>query len=371
MTENYKLKDFFDIRLVQRIARDVQKVWKPFPSMDFVEQIVKKLPDLELKDRAGLIAIHLHRCLPPDYPEALDILLHALQKAELEEPKSGMSGFYFMPHSLFVAEYGMGYFDLSMNALYEITQRFTSEFAIRPFLLRYPERSLALLSKWAKDPNEHVRRLVSEGTRPRLPWAMRLPEFQVSPQPVLQLLEQLRTDTSAYVRRSVANNLNDISKDHPALVVQTCSRWMKELGDPIKDICVHALRSLVKAGDPSALSVLGFAHQVAATAKILTSNEVVNLGENLVFEVEISSLEQEPTTLIIEYVIHYLKSNGTHRPKIFRLAKEHFGALETKKYTRRKQFIDFTTRTHYPGTHFLEIQVNGKRYGKQAVEVVT
>ncbi|MCB9319977.1 MAG: DNA alkylation repair protein [Lewinellaceae bacterium] len=370
MAENYKLKDFFDIPLVQRIAHDVQKVWKPFPVKDFVDQIAKTLPDLELKERAGLIASHLYQCLPPAYPKALDILVRSLQQADMEGSKSGMSGFYFMPHSLYVAGYGMDHFDLSMQALYEITQRFTSEFAIRPFILSYPERTLQLLAQWASDPNEHVRRLVSEGTRPRLPWAMRLPEFQKNPEPVLELLEMLRADPSEYVRRSVANNLNDIAKDHPQRVIEVCNRWMYEIGETARALCSHALRGLIKAGNPAALAALGVDHDVSAGAGILTCKTEVRKGDYLVFEVEVFSREKEPASLVIEYVIHYLKANAKHSTKVFRLAKEEFGPLETKRYTRRKQFVDFTTRTHYPGTHFLEIQVNGKRYGKQAFEVV-
>ena len=163
-----------------------------------------------------------------------------------------------MPHCFFVAEYGLDHFEPSMQAHYQLTQRFTAEFSIRPFLIKHTEATLARLRQWARDPNEHVRRLVSEGTRPRLPWASRLPAFQADPAPVLALLELLKDDPALYVRRSVANNLNDIGKDHPRVLMQTAQRWMRDATPERAWVVRHALRWAVKQGDPAALKVLGF-----------------------------------------------------------------------------------------------------------------
>ncbi|MEZ4897003.1 MAG: DNA alkylation repair protein [Saprospiraceae bacterium] len=282
-----------------------------------------------------------------------------------------MSPFYYMPHSLFVAEYGLNHFEHSMQALYEITKRFTSEFAIRPFLIKYPEQTLSILAEWTQDPSEHVRRLVSEGTRPRLPWAMRLPEFQKDPQPALRLLELLRNDPSEYVRRSVANHLNDISKDHPELVLRTCEKWWLPGSENMQSLCSHALRTLVKAGHPEALAILGFRHRIDVTAKLFIQNHVVNWGQDLIFEATVTLNEESSRILVIEYIVHYLKANGSYSLKVFRLTKETLESMETKSYRRKRSMQDLTTRKHYPGIHYLEIQVNGNRYDKKAFELLS
>jgi thioesterase domain-containing protein len=211
------LKNCFGTAIPKTIGQRVVEVYPAFPVRAFLTDALRGYEQFELMARGRHVARALARHLPADYPRAVGILVASLG-AKLEGSENqGMAPFFYLPHVLFVAEFGLDHFEPSMRAQYELTQRFTAEFSIRPFLERYPEQTLARLARWAADPSAHVRRLVSEGTRPRLPWAPRLRAFQRDPRPVLKLLELLKDDPVLYVRRSVANNLNDIGKDHPAV----------------------------------------------------------------------------------------------------------------------------------------------------------
>ena len=253
------LKNGFGPDVPGRIARLIAAVHPSFPRAAFTTQALAGYEDLELMPRGRQIAAALRTHLPPEPDVAIGILVASLGSLDEERAEDNpMASFILMPHCIFVADYGLEHFDVSMTANYEFTKRFTAEFSIRPFITRYPGRTLALLSKWTRDPSEDVRRLVSEGTRPRLPWAPRLPEFQADPTPVLDLLERLKDDPSLYVRRSVANNLNDIGKDHPALLVKTAAAWMEGASSDRAWLVRHALRSAVKRGDAGALRVLGY-----------------------------------------------------------------------------------------------------------------
>ena len=196
-----------------------------------------------------------------------------------------METLFYLPFVFFVADHGLECFETSMRAQYELTKRFTAEFSIRAFIERYPNETLKRLAEWAHDPNMHVRRLVSEGTRPRLPWASRLRGFQEDPSPVLELLEVLKDDPEEYVRRSVANNLNDISKDHPELVVEVTRRWWLDASEDRRRLVRHALRTLVKAGNTEALAVLGYDAISAIEVRAVTCTpDVIEIGEKLHIE---------------------------------------------------------------------------------------
>jgi 3-methyladenine DNA glycosylase AlkC len=217
------LKNFYGPDVPARIAAMIAQVDPAFPAEAFLADALDGYEALELTPRARQIARALGRHLPQDYERAIEILVASLAPKLEAAELTGMEVFVYMPHVFFVADRGGDRFEASMRAQYELTQRFTAEYSIRVFLERYPEATLARLREWARDPSVHVRRLVSEGTRPRLPWAPRLRSFQDDPRPVLELLELLRDDPELYVRRSVANNLNDIGKDNPAALIETCS----------------------------------------------------------------------------------------------------------------------------------------------------
>lgn len=225
MTGKFQVRDVFNERVVDQLAADLKRAWPGFDANGFSRTINSRLKSFSFSERAALILDSLWEFLPKDYPHALKIILKSLPP-ELENREiTNYDRFIIMPLNDYVAKYGLEHYDLSMQALYELTKRFTAEGAIRAFILSEPKKTLAILSRWAEDKNCHVRRLASEGTRPRLPWTMQLKPFINDPRPVLTLLEKLKTDPELMVRRSVANNLNDIAKDNPDLVVATLKRW--------------------------------------------------------------------------------------------------------------------------------------------------
>lgn len=249
-----KLKEYFGIELARLLADRIATVHAGFASESFIDEVATGVPPLELKARVTLISSALRRHLPADYTEALSVLLDILGPENPREEGMFTEGYWLMPVAHFVEAFGLDHPHLSLDALYEITKRHTGEYALRPYVQRYGALTYAYLERWSTDPNPHVRRLVSEGIRPRLPWAKRL---QIDdPAPVLSLLQRLRDDRSAYVRRSVANNLHDLVHDHRELVLGTLEVW-GGVEAPKERLWVirHALRNLIKEGDPRAIEI--------------------------------------------------------------------------------------------------------------------
>lgn len=355
------LKVFFSPALVRRIAADMARAEPAFPARAFVRQATAGLEQLELLDRGKHIARALHAHLPPAYPDALDVLLRSLgaEHASEELVGGGMAPFYYLPHTLLVAEHGLEHFDLSLRAQYELTKRFSAESSIRPYIARDPERTFAQLIVWTKDENPHVRRLVSEGTRLRLPWASRVAWLDANPRRVLALLELLKDDPATVVRRSVANNLNDLSRDHADLVIETCRAW---LSDERGALIRHALRSLVKKGHRGALAVLG-AHarpKVAINAARVAKR--VRIGDQLQFAFSLQSTASRAQDLIVDYAVHFIKANGAPRPKVFKLKRVTLAARSSVELAGRVSFASMTTRQHYPGRHRIEVLANGEAF---------
>jgi 3-methyladenine DNA glycosylase AlkC len=330
-----------------------------FPAEAFVEDALDGYEPLELVARGRKVADALHRHLPDDYPAAIAILCASLG-LPLTEGAVGSDGFLYMPHVIFVAEHGRDHFEASMEAQYQLTRRFTAEFSIRVFLEKETERTLDRLRVWASDPSEDVRRLVSEGTRPRLPWAPRLRAFQVDPRPVLELLELLKDDPSEYVRRSVANNLNDIAKDHPAVVVETCRRWWGGATRERQRLVRHALRTLVKRGDPDALGILGFAGAggLAIEAAAITPSEIA-IGDEVTMAFDLVNRSATPRAARVDLRVHFVKAGGRTGPKVFVLREVQLPAQDRVRLTKRLLLAQRTTRTVYPGRHAVDVLVNG------------
>jgi 3-methyladenine DNA glycosylase AlkC len=247
-----------------------------------------------------------------------------------------------------------------MQAQHALTQRFTAEFSIRPFIERYERETLALLRTWARDPDVHVRRLVSEGTRPRLPWAGRLPRFQRDPSPVLALLELLKDDPELFVRRSVANNLNDIGKDHPDVLVDVARRWMENASPARQALVRHALRSLVKQGHPGALQVLGFGQRARIVIEdVAIVPARVASGGKVAVAFAVRSTARKVQRILVDFRVHFVKANGKPTPKVFKLRVVDLppdGRLPLRKTV---SLADLTTRRHYPGRHAVDVVVNG------------
>ncbi|MBC7898376.1 MAG: DNA alkylation repair protein, partial [Cytophagaceae bacterium] len=301
-----QLKAFFSPALVRRLAGDVTRVHPAFPDKAFIRQATKGLEDLELLDRGRHIARALEAHLPPRYPDAVQVLLESLgpEHASDELIGAGMAPFFYLPHTLFVATRGLGDFEVSMRAQYELTKRFSAESSIRPYIAAEPERTMAILRQWAGDGNAHVRRLVSEGTRLRLPWAMRVAWLDAHPERVKELLELLKDDPASLVRRSVANNLNDLGKVHPALLLRTCSAWLEGATPARRDLVEHALRSAVKRGEPGALRLLGYGSKAAVeiTGVVITPKRAT----------------QE---LLVDLGVHFMKGSGKTARKVFKLKR--------------------------------------------------
>jgi len=344
-----------------RIAGCLKRVHPAFPLPRFRRGLEVALEPLELKERVSLLAGRITDCLPPDPPEAFRILVTAL--AASEQDSSGLRGFLVWPLTDIVSRRGLGHFEESMDALREMTRRFTAEFAIRAFLRAHRARTLAQLHDWCDHPDEHVRRLVSEGSRPFLPWGGNLPELLDAPHPTLELLEKLHRDTSDYVRLSVANHLNDFSKRHPLLVIGTLARWRGEApGDAHQEkLARHACRSLLKAGHSGALELLGFG---AAGIVKLDSFDLtkisVPIGDHLGYRLVIRNPGRKAVRVMFDYAIHHRKANSSLSPKVFKGRTRELAPGECWEITGRHSFKPVTTRTYHPGLHRFEPRLNGE-----------
>ena len=370
MEQNFQVRNVFNQCVVNQLAAKLARVWRGFDEQGFRASINSKLSSLTFSERAALIRDCLWEYLPKDYPRALEIILNALPPELPDCEFTGYDGFIILPQNDFVAKYGLEHYDLSMQALYQMTKRFSAEGAIRAFILNNPKRTLTILSEWAEDDNCHVRRLVSEGTRPRLPWTMQLKPFIEDPRPVLALLEKLKTDPVLMVRRSVANNLNDIAKDNPDLVVKTLRRWKRINDEGTQWIIRHAARTLVKQGNKDVLAFLGYNSNVQINVSNLQLDQpVVKIGNALNFSFRINSRAKNEQELVIDYIIHHVKVNGRLTPKVFKLTKKTLAAGETLRISKRHSFRPISTRKYYPGKHALEVQINGMKYGKVEFEL--
>ena len=344
----------------QAICRMVKAVYPAFDEAAFLHDALHGYDALALMPRGQHIAHALKVHLPGDFEQAIAILLASLAQPHGRDAGLSLASFLFLPHTQFVATYGLAHFEASMQAQYALTQRFTAEFSIRPFLEQHPQATLARLRQWAFDASPQVRRLVSEGTRPRLPWASRLREFQKDPAPVLALLELLKDDVDLYVRRSVANNLNDIGKDHPVLLTQTAQRWLDGAGTERQWIVRHALRSAVKRGEAGALAVLGFgqAAQVTVRDAAIVPTQAV-MGTSVALRCELHNPQAHAQRVLVDFCVHYIKANGQPKPKVFKLTTVDLAAGDTLRLSKRLSLSEMSTRKHYPGTHRVELLLNG------------
>ncbi len=339
----------------------VAAVFPAFPAKAFLRDALAGYEALELMPRGRHIARVLRRHLPEPYPKAVDILVASAAQPSGRDTSSNMASFLFMPHCFFVAEFGLDDFEPSMQAQYLLTQRFTAEFSIRPFLIHHPQATLARLKQWARDPSEKVRRLVSEGSRPRLPWAPRLPAFQADPRPVLELLEMLKDDPALYVRRSVANNLNDIGKDHPELLADTARRWLLDASPERSWVVRHALRFAVKKGDIAALRVLGYgkpARVEIQRASIDPQHPAVGGAVRIAFDLH--NPTRQAQDLLVDLRVQYVKASGTSSAKVFKLKSLALGRRETVHLHKKLSLVEMTTRKHHAGCHVVEVLVNGQ-----------
>ncbi|MCH2204947.1 MAG: DNA alkylation repair protein [Lentisphaerales bacterium] len=354
MAEKFLLKDVFHKGNITELSNSIKESWSEFDQQSFQQQVYKSFEDLSFSERNNRIAEALRDNLPQSYLKAVDVVFSSLGDELPEKELEGYDGFIYMAVCAFVSLAGMDHFQESMDIQKELTKRFTAEFSIRYFIQKYPEKSMAQMKVWATDNNCHVRRLASEGCRPRLPMSIRLHRFVKDPSEVLQILEILKFDSQLYVRRSVANNLNDIAKDHPDLVVEIMTKWQSEGVDDW--LIKHALRTLFKQGNKHALKLCGYAVDEPVECKKLTLEKAeINLGDKLNFNFE---LKAEKGLFMVDYVIQHMKANGKLSPKVFKLSKcEIVGG---KNFSSSHSVRKISTRKYYSGIHKLQIQVNGR-----------
>lgn len=367
------LKDFFDRPLIRRIGRSVAEVHPGFDEKSFVREASASLASLGLMDRARQIARALAGHLPDDYPEAVRILIASLgpEHERDELVGAGMDPFFYMPHVLFVAEHGLSHFEESMRAQYELTKRFSAESSIRYFIESEPEGTFEQLRKWTEDPNAHVRRLVSEGTRLRLPWAIRVKWLDKNPGRVIELLELLKDDSTTLVRRSVANNLNDMGKVHPDVLADTARRWLTgSPGAERRALIEHALRSAVKRADPAILAILGYGDgATVSVTKVKISPKRVRVGGTVGVAFSLRSGAAKRQDVLVDLVVHFIKANGRPSPKVFKLGRHTLEAKGEARFSKEVSLAVHTTRKPHAGTHLVEAQVNGTRLRVGSFEV--
>ncbi|NOZ52582.1 MAG: DNA alkylation repair protein [Gammaproteobacteria bacterium] len=358
-------KNLLNKKIIKGMATHFKRQWSAFDAEGFVATATKNLDLLALKARTERITETMIKYLPADFEKTGEIMLASLGPPLGDDISAGtvdakgISGWAVTPLTHYVGLRGHKHFNLSMTLLKEMTKCASSEFAIRFFLLASPEKTLSVLKTWATDSNQHVRRLVSEGSRPRLPWAMRLPTYIKDPSPIIELLEQLKDDDKEYVRRSVANNLNDIAKDHPDVVAEIAAQWIRNATKERKKLIRHACRTLLKNGHKKTLTIFGFKPPKIKQINldVLTPNVV--FGGYLQFTLLICSDSRVDQALMIDYIIHHQKANGKTSPKVFKWRATTLAAKEMQTSTKKHAIKKITTRVYYPGVHTVEIMING------------
>jgi 3-methyladenine DNA glycosylase AlkC len=362
VTENAALKEIFDEQRFRSVALEIAAIHPKFDSRRFLDLALSGLDELSLMQRLRRMTEALHATLPSDYRKALDVLRALAPRIN--------HGFATLVLPDYVGQYGQHDFDVSMDALKFFTGYGSSEFAVREFLRKDLKRTLAVMEVWSRDDNDAVRRLASEGCRPRLPWSFRLDAILADPSLAVPILENLRADPSLYVRKSVANHLNDVTKSHPDWVLDRLATWPVENAHTAW-IARHALRSLIKAGNTRALTVIGAGGvPEVKLGKFAVTPRRIALGERVSFSFELTSRSAQSQRLVIDYRMHYVKKSGATAAKVFKLKELTLDGGQRVSIERTQNIRDFTTRVHYAGRHDVEILVNGQCLAKGFFELV-
>ena len=365
-------KNLINAETVRHAADHLQRVCTAFNRERFIQTASQGLDALEFKARALRVADGLEAGLPTHFNAAADALERALAPPvgfdEKGEPVSlghrlsdgGLSGWVLWGAGEFVARRGMEDLPRALACLHALTQRFTAEFAIRPFIDRHPDVVLPVLRQWVNDPSAHVRRLVSEGSRPRLPWGLRLQSFVANPAPTLPLLLSLQDDPSSYVRRSVANHLNDIAKDHPDVVAAWVQTHLPDANPTRSALLRHASRSLIKQGHGPTLSAWGLGRAFAGSATLTLGAQRAAVGDGIDVQVRLRATGKHPQDLVVDYAVHHVRANGSTAPKVFKGWKRTLMPGEAIELRKRHSLKEVTTRRLYAGQHRIALQINGK-----------
>ena len=360
-------KHLIDAGVVAAIAHHVGRAGADFRREAFERQALAGLDALELKARVMQLAHALVAALPADVDRAASLLEASLgppgegdDLASLRSGAAGLAGWPVWPlteaGALIAAATAP---ERGLRALHAMTQRQTAEFAIRPFLIRHPALAAATLARWVHDPSAHVRRLVSEGSRPRLPWGQRLQALVADPSPALPWLRQLQDDPSAYVRRSVANHLNDIAKDHPALLARWLAEHLPGAFQARQALLRHASRGLVKQGDAAVLAAWGLGAAFQGRVALALAPDRLCVGESLQLVVTLHGSAPQPQRLAIDYAVHHVKAAGHTTAKVFKGWVIDLAPGEQRLLVRRHSMKPVSTRRYHPGAHAVDVRING------------
>ncbi len=352
---------------VAALRQHLVRAWPAFDGARFEALALDGLDTLELKARAAHLCDALEATLPADFDAACAVLEASLRPVRGDEPlgelragDAGLAGWPVWPMAEFVARRGLASPERALRGLHALTQRFTGEWAVRPFIVAHPALAFATLADWARDASPHVRRLASEGSRPRLPWGMQLKALIADPTPTLPILEALLDDPSEYVRRSVANHLNDIAKDHPARVVHWVERHLPGASAERRALLKHASRTLIKQGDPAMLKAWGLGQRFAGTATLTLTPRRVRVGESLVIALTLHAKAKRAQTLVIDYAVHHVKANGERTPKVFKGWSLTLAGGASRTLEKRHSMREVTTRRYHAGRHALDLRINGQ-----------
>lgn len=356
MADAPKLKDYFTPEVIADTGERIRTVHPSFDVTAFSEAILATgWNELTFTARSRRIADALWSGIALDVEPTLDVLIAALP-SELDDPEGVLNeGFWLWPFGDAIAAYAVDHLDAGLDACEALTKCFTSEFAVRPFLARYPE-ALDRVARWAEDPSEHVRRLASEGTRPRLPWATRL-ELPVDS--ILAVLSTLRADPSLYVRRSVANHLNDLAKNDSDRIVTLLESWHAEDVEVTTWIVRHAMRNHLKQGDPRVLALFGYQQAKVSVTSLAVTPPAVPIGESVTIGFDLVEEAGQAQKLMVDLVVGYVKANGTVSPKVFKFKDFELEAGATESCTKKLDMLVRSTRALYPGEHTITVRVNG------------
>jgi 3-methyladenine DNA glycosylase AlkC len=360
-------KNLIGAHTVHEAAQHLQRAWPGFDAARFEAQALQGLDGLEFKARAMHLCAALEATLPANFDQAADIIEAALASpgegedlSVLRSGPQGLAGWMVWPLGEFVVRRGIDAPQRALRALHALTQRHTAEWALRPFIERHPDITFATLAAWCTDPSAHVRRLVSEGSRPRLPWGAQLKDLIRDPSPTLPLLRTLQDDPSAYVRRSVANHLNDIAKDHPELVLQWLREHLPGASPERRALLRHASRTLIKQGHPQVLQAWGLGAPLRGTATLQVAPKRLKVGDSLQLTVQLRSSAARTQTLVIDYAVHHVKASGVTSPKVFKGWTLLLAPRQGLSLHKRHSMRAVTTRRYHPGRHEVDLRINGE-----------
>lgn len=361
--ESTLFKDiFFKPGFIHELSAALKDVMPTFNKESFVKNVFdKEWHNKELKQRTRHIATVLHGLLPDHFPDAVQVIIKVVEHLRAQTIREGSFGYICLPE--YIEVYGTGHYKESVKAMEYITQFMSCEFAVRPFILKYEDKMMKQMLAWSRHKDARVRRLSSEGCRPRLPWAVALPAFKKDPSAILPILENLKADKDIWVQKTVANNLNDISKDHPTLAISIFKNWLgvcKETDWIVK----HAARTLLKQGNAEVMALFGFKKDksIALNAFVVNTPKV-KMGQDLEFSFEVANKGKLPQLIRVEYGMYFMRANGSHSKKVFKISEREYAGGSTVRVTRSQSFKPITTRVYYPGLHRVSVIINGHELG--------